>query len=119
MQKPRELKTFPGRANFFRYAKAKRAGFKPAPFPDSFLRALRSLRRISESDSSYFVIFVPFVVDPLLLLRRGGKDQRLDDHRHGARGWDQRADVDVVKIVERDAVDGDDRAFQFQFLLKM
>ena len=29
--------------------------------PDSFLRPLRSLRLISESDYSYFVIFVPFV----------------------------------------------------------
>ena len=42
-------------------------------------------------------------------LRRGGKDQGLDDDRDRSRGWDERSDVYEIKIVERDAVYGDHR----------
>ena len=47
---------------------------------------------------------------------RGRKHQRLDHHRHGARGLEQRADVDEVELLEDDAVDRDDRVRQPQLL---
>src|SRR5262245_65772751 len=39
------------------------------------------------------------------MFSRTGKNQRLDHHRHGARGRDHLADVDEIELPERDAVD--------------
>ena len=47
------------------------------------------------------------------------KNQRLDDHRHGARRLEHRADVDEVEFLEDDPVDRHDRIWQLRLLLGM
>src|SRR6185503_10818155 len=53
------------------------------------------------------------------LLRRGWENKRLDHYGDGSGGRDQRADVDEIEIVQRDAVDGDHRVLNLQLFLKV
>src|SRR4051812_33328344 len=47
---------------------------------------------------------------------RSGEHERLDHHRHSARGLEQGADVDEVEFLELDAVDRHDGARDAQLL---
>src|SRR5580700_2961750 len=49
----------------------------------------------------------------------GRKNQRLNDDRHRARSVEDGADVDVVELLEFEAVDRDDRIFDLQLLAVM
>src|SRR6185312_8939018 len=58
----------------------------------------------------------------LPLLADGGagrKDQRLDDDWHGARALEDGADVDIIELLELDAVDRHDMVLELQLLEAM